>query len=178
MDALSALSIEQATIDHLPSVVALARSWQLDNLPVGEDRSQGFFIAGWELREYQTFVEKAEYFSVVTEVMKLAGFAVAYSQRHARLDPWLHRELTPHIAEYLLIEQMCVAPEWVGRGVGTSLMRHMLNLHANGAVISEITREPLNEASVNLHKRFGFTPLLELTRPNGFPTTAWVLEQS
>jgi ribosomal protein S18 acetylase RimI-like enzyme len=170
------MSIEQATLDHLPSVVALARSWQLDNLPISEDRSQGFFIAGWELHEYQNFLDKAEYFYVVTEGAKLAGFGVAYSQRHAHLDPWLHRELMPHVAEYMLFEQLCIAPEWVGRGVGTSVMRHMLNLHGHATVISEVTREPLNEASVNMHKRLGFTPLLELTRPNGFPTTAWVLE--
>jgi ribosomal protein S18 acetylase RimI-like enzyme len=178
MHTLPNLRIERADPTHLQAVTALAQRWQIDTRADNKISSQGFLMAGWQLNDYQTFLDEAEYFFVaIHNDTELAGFSVAYSQRHAHLDPWLHRELAQHLDldEYMLWEQLCIAPEWARRGVGTRLLHHLLLQYGSQVpVIDELARSPLNQASVNLHKKFGFAPLIDLTRPSGILTTIWM----
>ncbi len=175
MDTQTRPRIEPATASHLQAVTDLAGKWQLD-LQASEISNQGFLMSGWHLEDYRTFLNEAEYFFVASHGTELAGFSVAYSQRHAYLDPWIHHEVARYVDEYMLHEQLCIAPEWAGHGVGTSMMSHLLQFASQVPVVSEIARYPLNQASAMLHKKLGYTPLADLDRPDGILTTLWISE--
>jgi ribosomal protein S18 acetylase RimI-like enzyme len=107
---------------------------------------------------------------------ELVGFSIAYGHHHVHFDPRIHAAIAPHVAEYVYYEQLCIAPEWAHRGVGSTLMSQLLESSSPLPVVDEIARYPLNTASVNLHIKFGFKPLFDLTRHDGIITTIWILE--
>ncbi|MBY8887022.1 GNAT family N-acetyltransferase [Streptomyces sp. PTM05] len=174
-DYLREPRISPATTDHLPAIVELADRWQL-RPGAGVVTDQGFLMAGWGRRDYELFLSEAELFFVAIHEDELAGFFIGYSCERRHFEPWLHAELARHLDAYMLFEQMCIAPEWAHRGVGSRMMSSMLALDRSAPVISESARVPLNTASTNLHRKFDFTPLVELTRPSGLQTTVWIHE--
>jgi ribosomal protein S18 acetylase RimI-like enzyme len=177
MATLTPLRIARADAAHLQDITDLARKWQIGDRASTEISSQGFLMAGWQLQDYQRFLDEAEHFLVAIDGADVAGFSIAYSHQHAHFDPRIHSEIAQHLDEYVYYEQLCIAPEWAHRGVGSSLMSRTLQSSSPLPVVDEIAREPLNEASVSLHIKFGFKPLADITRADGIVSTIWVLER-
>ncbi|MFE3173161.1 GNAT family N-acetyltransferase [Amycolatopsis sp. NPDC059090] len=168
------MHIGQAEPAHLRRITEMAASWQLSSADGEAGTRQGFLFGDWRFDDYARFFGEAEHFIVATEETELVGFLIAYSSARSELDPWLHERIRPHCPEYVFLEQICVAPGWTQRGVGTGLLSRMLLGTVRLPVISEISEEPFNGASSALHRKLGFAPVFRLTRPAGIRTAVWL----
>jgi ribosomal protein S18 acetylase RimI-like enzyme len=172
VDEHTSLAIGRATTELLPAVCRIAEHWQLGRVSP-TDKANGFLLAGWKLRDYQRFLDIAEHFYLARHGGQVTGFIIAYHQGHDELDPVLNRELAKTMTAYLNIEQICVHPRWVRRGVASCLWRHLFARCAPVPVVVEIVSSPPNTPSANLHRKLGFEPFLDLARSSGVRTTVW-----
>jgi len=171
-DQQLSITIVPAEPQHLPGVLDIARCWQLGQV-ADEIRDQGFLLAGWDLANYAHFLDEAEHFYVATHGRDIAGFIIAYDQRHDHLDPMLNRELKRTLPAYVNIEQICVDRRWVRRGVATRLWAHLFAQCQPVPIVVEIVSSPPNVPSATLHRKLGFSPFIDLVRPGGTLTTVW-----
>lgn len=159
---------------HLQDIAGLARLWQADPAEAGRDGDQGFVMSTWDAAEYGAFLGVAEKFLVLLREEEMAGFMLAYTHRHAHLDPMIHAEIARYLPAYLLVEMICIAPGWNGQGLGSHFMSLALDAAGELPVVSEVSSRPRNVASERMHLRLGFIRLAELDKPDGFRTTIWV----
>lgn len=168
------IQIIQAREDHLADIVALAESRSLGSMDPETARRDGFLVSGYPLEHYRDRLTAAEHFWVAVRGDQVVGFLLAYSDERLDPDEWLNHRIRATYGSFLVIKQVCVAPNAARQGVASQLYHHILERWPGSPVIAAVVSEPFNRASAEFHSKIGFEELTRLTPPDGRQRIVWV----
>lgn len=168
------MEILQADEEHLAEIAGLAKSRGLDGLDETVARREGFLVSAYDETVYRARLSAAEHFHVAVQDGTVAGFVLAYGNRHFGADEWLNRHVADELGGILVVKQVCVSREAAGKGVGSLLYRHVLDRWTTTPVVAAVVAEPRNEASHAFHAKHGFAVGFTLKPPDGRLRNVWV----
>ena len=93
------------------------------------------------------------------------GFIMLMVRGHDYASP-NYRWFEENFDSFLYVDRITVAEEGRGKGVGLALYSEALDMaEAQGAdkLVAEVNLKPMNEVSLNFHKRLGFEEVAQLT---------------
>jgi len=127
------LTIRQATADHIPSIVRLERSSQT--------------AAHWSEQQYESLIPTGE-----SQISRLA--LIAECKQGAGILGFL---IAQHVGPEWELENIVVAAEIQGKGIGTRLLKELLTRakQGNSDVVFLEVRES-NKAARGLYEKLGF----------------------
>lgn len=152
------------------AIHAIAQRFHVQRIPEDLNAGQGFLLNLHPEEEYARRIEASPNCVVAETEGVVAGFITAYPIETCR--PWIDaRDVTyAYILEQagpedLLLDQIGVLPEFIGRQVAASLYREFERSASGRAVWLDIVHGPVrNQRSVRFfHERFGFRLVREMS---------------
>ncbi|MFC8711201.1 GNAT family N-acetyltransferase [Streptomyces sp. NPDC057197] len=143
-------TVRPARRTDLPEVAAVYGHHALHGVATFDEALRP--LAEWE-RKYDDLLARGLPFLVTEEAGRVTGFAHAGPYR-------------PKPAyRYTVEDSLYLAPDATGRGLGAALLGALLDAcgHAGARRVVAVITDPGGEASVALHRRFGFTEAGRLT---------------
>ncbi|MET9149070.1 MULTISPECIES: N-acetyltransferase family protein [unclassified Streptomyces] len=143
-------TVRPARRTDLPEVAAVYGHHALHGVATFDEAPRP--LAEWE-RKYDDLLARGLPFLVTEEAGRVTGFAHAGPYR-------------PKPAyRYTVEDSLYLAPDATGRGLGAALLGALLDAcgHAGARRVVAVITDPGGEASVALHRRFGFTEAGRLT---------------
>ena len=169
------MRIEAANPEHVPEIVALAQTYNLEQITSEQAAKLGFLASRFEEEDYQAFVRRANHFYVLLDNKTLSGFVYAYSSDRIQDDERLNLLIkSRHPDPFIVIKQICVRQDSIGRGLGTCLYRHLFGQVHGYPIFTAILLEPVNHRSITFHERHGFKKVYEITPPDGMLRGVWM----
>lgn len=163
-------TIRRAAGQDVPTLHAMADRFLLSQLSAPERDARGFLVSNFSLDRYRRFVDDADYFYVLEDEGGIAGFVLAYGSDRIGPDETVNRTIADrHPAPFVLIKQICIAPERGGRGYARRLYDHVLEASGGLPQFAAVVLEPLNQPSVAFHERLGFREVFQIVAPDGLP---------
>jgi predicted GNAT superfamily acetyltransferase len=165
-------NIDKATDELVPAITALANKVALSKLS-DEQRQKGFLVP-YSAEEYGDFARRADHFYVLCLGKQLIGFVLAQASDKPELsddDIYLHIKTT-RPQPLILVRQICIAPEFSGRGYGRKLYDYLFKRAGthpgfDWTAVCFIWKSPANPASEKFHKALGWEELETYTLKNG-----------
>jgi predicted GNAT superfamily acetyltransferase len=168
------LVIQRATTEHLIDIFNLARSLSLQRMPSNRTKDQGFLVSEFQKEDYIAYIQKADHFYVLHEDDTLCGFLYAYSSHLIAEDEWMNQLIkSKHPDPFVLIKQICIQSDLMGKGLATHLYQHLYQQTADYPLFTVVVSEPYNQRSVDFHKGHGFKEVFRGTPPDGLPREVW-----
>lgn len=169
------LKIEAATSQHLPQIVSIAKASQLERMSSEQAMENGFLVSNFGEKDYRDFLRRANHFYVLLQKKNLLGFTLAYSSDRIQDDEWLNLLIKSRYPDhFVVIKQICIQPEVIGRGLATSLYQHLFGQVRECPLFAAIALEPVNHRSIVFHERHGFRKVFQVTPPDGIPRGIWM----
>jgi predicted GNAT superfamily acetyltransferase len=166
-----------AQAEDIPHILALACWYDLRHQPPEQAARLGFLVSRFDERDYGDFLERANYFSVLSNDTRIAGFLLSYSSDKHRRDEWLHKPLKSLSTEpYIVIRQICIQADMSGQGLATSLYHHLFRQVPDQRIVSMIVLNPPNHRSIAFHEKLGFAKVLEIDPPGKVLRGIWMRE--
>ena len=163
--------------EYLPQVAVLAQTYELNDLSSGTAGETGFLVSAFSERDYQKFMQYDEHFYVSLAGETVAGFVLAYTSDNIQPDEWLNNLIkSRHPDPFILIKQICVDRDFIGRGIATSLYHHLFHVAPRWPHFAALVRDPPNLRSIAFHKKLGFYLVFEATPPDGIRREVWKRE--
>lgn len=171
----NSLRIQGAKSEHLPQIVSLAQTCNLKQMASEQAARLGFLASNFQEEDYQAFIRRADHFYVLLENRNLCGFLYAYSSDLIQGDEWLNLLIrSRHPDHFVVIKQICIRPDLIGRGLATSLYQHLFTQVQEYPLFTAIVLEPVNHRSIIFHERLGFKKVFQITPPDGMLRGVWM----
>ena len=175
MAQYKALRIKNANSRHIPQIFSLARTYQLKRMPPKQSKKLGFLVSDFKKKDYQSFLSYCNYFYVLLEQENVLGFLLAYSSDRIQKNEWLNLQIKfEHPEPFVLIKQICIRPDQVGRGLGKLLYKHLFEQASEEKFFAAIVLQPPNHSSIAFHEKLGFKKLFETTPPDFISRGVWM----
>jgi predicted GNAT superfamily acetyltransferase len=168
-------AIRPATPADVPALAWLAERFMLAKLHQEATERHGFLVSNLTESAYSRFIDSADHFYVIGSAEQPQAFILAYGSE--RIDPAARVEqatLAHHPQPFVMIKQICVAPEASGRGYGRRLYDWVRDRSGGRAQCAAMVLEPYNAPSVRFHERLGFRKAFQMMAPDGMPRGVWV----
>jgi len=173
MPAISTVQ-RTATIEDIPAIVELADGFLLPALSQADREHHGFLVSNFTETVYRDFIARQAYFQVLENAGVIRAFLLAYDSDLIDADNRVDQAAKDFCQEpFVLIKQICVAPDAAGKGYGRRLYEWLRARTAHRAQAAAIVLEPRNQPSVVFHQRLGFTKALELVADDGRLRGIW-----
>ncbi len=164
--------IRLAVPKDLPAILRIAKGNALGCSPLPV--SSGFLVSGYNAEQYLELCSLADCFYVVEEPYGIVGFLLAYSLGRAGIcDPTEQAIRRKDSRPFILAKQVCVEPNFAGKGYGQRLYRHLFKTRPTLPTVAAIVVNPLNLRSIQFHDRLGFVPWFETTPEDGLKRSVW-----
>lgn len=172
----SSVVVSQAHSEDIASIYRLAQSHRLRSKTKAETPRSGFLVSGFTLSDYHQFLKRTEYFYCARCDDEVVGFIMGYSSHDILRSEWLNMEIKRRYpGEFILLKQVCVGCEYMGKGIGRMLYHHLFSasdgLHALGSLVTD----PPNLRSIAFHRDLGGVEYFEATPPDGLPRCVWFI---
>ncbi len=166
--------IKKARDRHIPEIAAIADFYAQSRDAHGERIREGFLVSFYSEADYREFLSNCDHFYVALNSSGVIGFLLAFSQELIPESDWVGTQLRrTETQPFTLAKQLAIKADNVNSGVGTSLYRYLLERCSDVPIFSAIVLEPLNQPSVQFHKRLGFEQVREVTPPDGIKRGVW-----
>lgn len=171
------MEISTVTDNDIREIAALEESLLLSN----HGNNNGFLVSAFSEEKYRKFASVYEYFYKMTDGDKIVGVIMAYKSEHISPDD-KNNSLIKHVlkADFVLIKQVFVSPQYFNRGIATQLYKHLFSVIEDCTpVVAVVVMEPLNVSSCEFHKKRGFSEFLNFV-PDADPDnvvrkrSAWI----
>lgn len=166
------MRIDRLNDEMVPAITALADRVALSKL--SEESKQSGFLIPYTEAQYRDFARLAEHFYVLHDGRQAIGFVLAHHSE--KIDLW-DEEIYLHIKHtqtepFVVIRQICVAPEFSGRGYGRKLYDFLFERIGKFSpsyrkAICFIWKLPPNPASEKFHRAVGWSELETYSLKNG-----------
>jgi predicted GNAT superfamily acetyltransferase len=171
----SDLKIQGAKSEGLPHIVNLAQTYDLKQMASEQLAKVGFLVSNFHEEDYRGFIDRADHFYVLLEDRKLCGFLYAYSCDRNKDNEWLSLLIkSRHPAPFIMIKQICIRSDLIGRGLAASLYQHLFSQAREYPLFAAIVLEPVNQRSIIFHERHGFRKVFQITPPDGMLRGIWM----
>lgn len=150
--------ISKVTIEDIPQVSALQEQLLLSNIGTGK----GFLVSGFSSDDYLRFVEKYDFFYKAVEGDQIVGVLMAFHSKDVAINDKNNCILRDSvIGESVIIKQVFVSPNAMGKGISSKLYAHLYGVVGDATpLVCVIVIEPFNERSCIFHKKQGFVEYL------------------
>lgn len=173
------VTVRLGSVRDVPAIVKLQAEHQLKDWSNLEGRN-GFLISGYSATEVEELVQSDGFVLIATsQEHRPVGYLIATSgQSYQRRHPttavvWESREGSREIVRtfdsgaFTYLDQVAVAREFSGQGVGTSLLRAALAKNVRSLLFSAVIDKPWrNERSHRVFEKAGFVAVGRLVTPN------------
>lgn len=159
--------IRKAVDGDLTQILEIANSNSLMHTNKNADiESNGFLVSSFTLDDYQNYLKEAEYFFVAETQGSIKGFILAYPSDSIHEGDITNKLLESNmLTPFILIKQIVIKRDEVGRGVASALYSHLFKLEPENDYLAAIVTEPANSRSVAFHKKMGFQHHCDITPP-------------
>jgi predicted GNAT superfamily acetyltransferase len=170
------IEIRSAVLDDIPQIFELAESLALQGLSSEERSKKGFLVSSFTIEDYLRLLGYVDHFYVAVQNSKLVAFMLAYSSIHIQDDEWLNLRIRDkYRSPFILIKQVVVAKEFMGKGIATSLYEYLMQCNSNMSYFVAVVLDPPNFRSIALHERLGFKQVCTATPPDHIPRGVWMI---
>lgn len=171
-DENDASMIKGASERDVAGIVSLAnRLERTENL---SQKDNNGFLLPYSEAEYRRFIAEADFFYVLLVGGRVSGFLLAHSsQKTGQFGGEVYDYIDrTQKGSFLIVRQVCVAPELSHKGLGTKLYNHLFEAATeNGkqftAAFCFIWKNPPNSESERFHKAIGWREIETYRLLNG-----------
>ena len=168
------MHIHKAQIQHVPSIVSIAKEYEYNLLKQTKNFEKGFLVSDYSESDYHNFITISDHFYVALDNETVMGFLLAFSRNNIPESEWLVNNSNFRIKQpYILIKQIAVAHQHLGEGIATQLYKHLMEHNPNVSLLAAIVLSPLNKASIDFHQDLGFFKLFEATASDKLHRSIW-----
>lgn len=153
-------------------IVSLAnRLARIDN---SSQKNNNGFLVPYSEAEYRRFAEEADFFYVLVVGGRVSGFLLAHSSQKTGQFGGEVYDYIDHAQKgsYLIVRQVCIAPEMSHKGLGKKLYNHLFKAATEtskqfSAAFCFIWKNPPNSESERFHKAIGWREIETYRLLNG-----------
>ena len=131
-------------------------------------------MSSFDIDRYRELLEIVDHAYVLEADGSLQAFVIAYTDDLIDSADAVGQAIRRRVgATFVLIKQVCVAPESMGRGYARTLYDVVRAKSGGLPRYAAVVLEPPNSASVAFHECLGFRSVLEVEAPDGMPRGVW-----
>ncbi len=165
--------IRRAGLTDVESIIALADARAVDP---GQrpDAERGFLVSRFDRDTYERLVATVDHAYVLEDDGEIQAFVIGYSDHWIDPGDLVGQAIRRHMAApFVLIKQVCVALDRMGRGYARTLYDAVRQASVGLPCCAAVVLDPPNDASVAFHESVGFRKILELSAPDGMQRGVW-----
>ena len=134
----------------------------------------GFLVSGYEYEEYLVYLENTKYFYLCVNEGVVVEFILAFDDCNIQENEWLNDKILKYENQsFVLIKQICVAKENLGKGIAKKLYGYLFEQIKQTVSYAVIVIEPLYLPSIIYHEKLGFKKHFEDIPPDGLKRGVW-----
>lgn len=165
--------IRLAITDDLNKIHSIAQSNSL-NKRNKISSTVGFLVSNYSIDDYRDYVNNNNIL-VIEDDDNIKAFLLTLKGEELDREQIVHNEIIKYHknANFILAKQICVDLNYKQKGYGSTLYKYMIEYNRVD-IFANIVMEPINEASINFHKRMGFQKVLEIIPEDGIERHTYI----
>ena len=170
------MEIIKAQESHIPEIVSIAIEYEYNQLKLNDKLENGFLVSNYTEDNYLEFISTSDQFYVATDRNVVTGFILAFSRSHLPETDWVGKKMKLREKKpFILVKQVVVAHEHLGKGIATQLYKHLARQNPGILQLAAIVLEPPNQISIEFHEYLGFEKIYETIPSDKIPRGVWGL---
>lgn len=167
--------IRKTEMGDIDQIVSIAKHNELKDAYYKEIQTRGFLVSRFSEANYRNYVIDNEHFYVLEDRGVIRAFILIFKENELDYKSIVNAKIKDYTQRnFIVVKQICVEAESRRKGYGRKLYEYIAKLIKQD-ILAAIVLEPMNIASIEFHKKLGYTSEFKITPEDGLTRGIFML---